>query len=151
MIDGVQLKSLRVIPDERGRLMEILRSDDQIYEKFGQVYMTTTLPGVIKAWHYHKKQNDNVTVVRGMLKLVLFDDREDSKTRGELKEIFMGEHNPLLVHIPKGIYHGWKCVSPYETIVVNCVTEPFDYSHPDEYRLPFNSDKIPYIWDIKMG
>jgi dTDP-4-dehydrorhamnose 3,5-epimerase len=75
MIEGVKVKNLKVIPDERGRLMEILRCDDDMFVTFGQVYMTTTYPGVVKAWHYHRKQDDFITCVKGMLKLVLFDDR----------------------------------------------------------------------------
>jgi len=151
MIDGVQLQSLRVIPDERGRLMEILRCDDPVFEKFGQVYMTATYPGVIKAWHYHKKQNDNVTVVKGMLKIVLYDGREKSSTKGEINEFFIGEQNSVRVHIPKGVYHGWKCIGQQEALAINCVTEPYDYKDPDEHRLPYNSKQVPYLWDIKMG
>jgi len=151
MIDGVETKHLRVICDERGRLMEILRRDDSVFEKFGQVYLTTTYPGIVKAWHYHKKQDDNVTVVKGMLKLVLYDDRDGSPTRGEVNEFFIGEHNPVLVHISKGIFHGWKCVGQEEALVVNCVTEPYNRDHPDEYRLPYDSEKVPYDWEIKMG
>lgn len=151
MIWGVVVKPLRVIPDERGRLMEILRADDSIFEKFGQVYLTTTYPGIIKAWHYHKLQDDNITVVKGMLKLVLYDMREDSPTKGELNEFFLGEHNPILVHVPKGVHHGWKCISQEEALVINCVTEPYNYKQPDEYRLPYNTDQIPYDWSIKMG
>lgn len=151
MIQGVKTKKLNVIPDERGRLMEILRVDDDLFEKFGQVYMTTTYPGVIKAWHYHKLQDDNVTVVKGMLKLVLFDDRADSPTRGEVNEFFLGEHRPLLVHIPKNVYHGWKCISETEALAVNCVTEAYDYKQPDEHRLAFDSPDVPYDWAIKMG
>ncbi|MFH1943135.1 MAG: dTDP-4-dehydrorhamnose 3,5-epimerase family protein [bacterium] len=151
MIEGVQLKTLRLIPDERGRLMEILRCDDSIFEKFGQVYMTTTYPGVIKAWHYHKKQNDNIAVVKGMLKLVIYDDREGSPTHGELNEFFVGDYNPRLVHIPQNVYHGWKCISPEEAIVINCVTEPYDRDCPDEHRLPYDTEEIPYDWGIKMA
>lgn len=151
MIDGVELKSLRMIPDERGRLMEILRCDDAVFEKFGQVYLTTTYPGVIKAWHFHKKQDDNITVVKGMLKLVLYDDRDGSSTRGELNEFFVGEVDPKLVHLPKGLFHGWKCIGQEEALVINCVTEPYNREDPDEHRLPFDTDRIPYDWDIKMG
>ena len=104
MIDGVKVKPLRVIPDERGRLMEILRNDDEIFQQFGQVYMTTTYPNVVKAWHYHKLQTDNVAVVKGMLKLVLYDRRDGSPTSGEINEFFIGEHNPLLVQIPREVY-----------------------------------------------
>ena len=144
-------KPLRVIPDERGHLMEILRRDDPVFTQFGQVYLTTTYPGVIKAWHYHKNQDDNIAVIKGMLKLVLYDDREGSKTRGELKEYFIGEHNPLLIHVPRGIYHGWKCVSQEEAYVINCVTEVYSYKDPDEQRLPFDTDLVPYDWGVKMG
>lgn len=151
MIEGVSTKKLKVIPDERGRLMEILRVDDALFEKFGQVYMTTTHPGVIKAWHYHKLQDDNVCVVKGMLKLVLFDDRQGSPTRGEVNEFFIGEHNPLLVHIPKDVYHGWKCIGEVEAIAVNCVTEAYNYQQPDEHRLDFDSPDVPYDWAIQMG
>jgi dTDP-4-dehydrorhamnose 3,5-epimerase len=151
MIEGVQIKRLRVIADERGRLMEILREDDPFYKKFGQVYMTTTYPGVIKGWHYHKLQEDNIVAVKGMLKVALFDAREDSPTKGEVNEFFAGEHNPILIHIPIGVYHGWKCIGETEAIVVNTVTEKYNYDSPDEYRLPYNSDEVPYDWDIKMG
>ena len=151
MIDGVELKKLKVIPDERGRLMEILRSDDPIFIKFGQVYMTTTYPGVIKGWHYHKMQEDNIAVVKGMLKVVLYDNREGSPTKGEVNEFFVGEHNPVRVHVPTGVLHGWKCISENEAIVINTVTETFNYDNPDEYRLPYDSNKVPYDWDIKMG
>ncbi|MCK4417756.1 MAG: dTDP-4-dehydrorhamnose 3,5-epimerase family protein [Candidatus Latescibacteria bacterium] len=151
MIEGVKVKKLKVIPDERGRLMEILRSDDEIFQKFGQVYMTTTYPGVIKAWHYHKVQTDNIVVLKGMLKLALYDPREGSSTQGKVDEFFIGEHNPLLIQIPPQVYHGWKCISQQEAIVVNCPTERYNYKEPDEYRLPFDTDQIPYDWAIKMG
>ncbi len=150
MIDGVAIKPLKVIPDERGHLMEILRNDDLVFEKFGQVYMTTTYPGVIKAWHYHRLQDDNATVIKGMLKVVLYDSRDDSATKGELNEFFMGVHKPILLHIPKGVYHGWKCIGDEEAYVVNCVTEAYNYKNPDEHRLPYDTDAIPYDWDTKM-
>lgn len=151
MIEGVKVKKLKVIPDERGRLMEILRNDDECFEKFGQVYMTTSYPGVIKAWHYHKIQTDNVTCAHGMLKVVLYDDRDGSPTKGEVNEFFVGLYNPVLVTIPAGVYHGWKNIGESEAIAVSAPTEPYNYEQPDEYRLPYNDSKIPYNWDIKMG
>lgn len=151
MIDGVKVKKLRVIPDERGRLMEILRSDDELFSKFGQVYVTTVYPGIVKAWHLHRIQTDNVAALKGMIKLALYDSRENSSTKGEVNEFFIGEHNPSLVQIPKGVYHGWKCISESEAIVVNCPTEVYNYEKPDEYRLPYNTDQIPYDWEIKHG
>ncbi len=151
MIDGVKTKNLKVLPDERGRLMEILRSDDDVFEKFGQLYMTTNYPGVVKAWHFHMKQVDNVACVKGMIKLVIFDSRDGSPTKGEINEFFIGEHNPMLVQIPNNCHHGWKCVSQNESIVINCPTELYDYISPDEHRLPYDSDVIPYDWEIKHG
>ncbi|RJP80207.1 MAG: dTDP-4-dehydrorhamnose 3,5-epimerase [Candidatus Zixiibacteriota bacterium] len=151
LIEGVAVKDLKIIPDERGRLMEILRSDDPLFVKFGQVYMTTNYPGVVKAWHYHKQQVDHVACVKGMIKLVMFDDREGSPTRGILNEFFLGEHNPKLVRIPSGVWHGWKGVSETEALIVNTTTELYDPANPDEYRLPFDTDKIPYDWAIRMG
>jgi len=148
-IEGVHIKPLRVIPDERGRLMEILRSDDDIFEKFGQVYITTVYPGVVKAWHYHKVQADNMACVRGMVKLALYDSREGSATKGEVMEVFMGEHRPLLVHIPPSVYHGFKGIGPEEAIIVNCPTEPYNRERPDEYRLDAHTQDIPYDWARK--
>jgi len=134
MIDGVKVKKLKVVPDERGRLMEILRQDDDLFQKFGQVYMTTTYPGVVKAWHFHKIQTDNVACVQGMIKLALYDERHDSPTKGKVDEFYLGIHNPLLVQIPAGVYHGWMCVSQEEAIIVNIPTEVYVNKQPDESR-----------------
>lgn len=149
MIEGVKTKRLKVVPDERGRLMEMLRADDKLFIKFGQLYLSTTYPGVVKGWHYHKIQTDNVVCVKGMLKLVLYDSRESSKTKGEINEFFIGEHHPLLVQIPPLIYHGWKCISEEEALVVSCPTEAYSYEKPDEYRIDPHSKKIPYNWARK--
>lgn len=151
MIEGVRVKKLKVMPDERGRLMEILRCDEEVFDKFGQVYLSTTYPGVVKGWHYHKLQADNITCVKGMLKLVLYDDRKGSSTRGEVGVYFIGEHNPMLVQVPKGVYHGWKCISETEALVVNCPTEPYNYNQPDEYRLDPHQNDIPYNWERRDG
>jgi len=151
MIEGVITKKLRLIPDERGRLMEILRRDDDFFVQFGQVYLTTTYPGVVKAWHYHKKQDDFITCVKGMLKLALFDDRDGSATRGEVNEFFIGDYNPMIVKVPKMVYHGWKCVSVGEALVINVPTEPYDRENPDEFRLDPHENHVPYKWERKDG
>lgn len=146
LIDGVRTKKLKVIPDERGRLMEMLRCDDDLFVKFGQAYLTTAYPGVVKAWHYHRKQTDNFVVVKGMMKVVLYDERENSPTRGRVNEFFMGEHNPILLQIPPLVYHGFKCISETEATVINFPTEPYNYHEPDEYRLDPHDNQIPYNW-----
>ena len=151
MIDGVKTKKLTVHSDERGRLAECLRSDDGIFEKFGQVYYTTAMPGAVKAWHYHKKQTDNFVCVKGMIKLVLYDSREGSHTKGEINEFFIGDHNPMLVQIPNDVYHGFKGVSEegIESIVVNTPTNTYNAKEPDEFRLDAHTDEIPYDWARK--
>lgn len=151
MIQDAQVKTLKVIPDERGRLTEMLRCDDDIFRGFGQVYMTTAYPGVVKAWHYHKKQWDHFVCVRGMMKVVLYDSREDSRTHGEVNEFFLGEHRPILLQIPPLVYHGFKCISEYEAIVINCPTEVYDYENPDEFRVDPHRNDIPYDWEKKDG
>jgi len=151
MIEGVKIKQLKAIPDERGRLMEILRCDDEIFEKFGQVYLTTAYPGVTKAWHHHANQRDNFAVVKGMMKVVLYDPREDSPTRGEVNEFFLGEHNHLLLSIPPRVVHGFKCIGESEALVINVPTEPYDPANPDEFRIPPDDESIPYDWSRKDG
>jgi dTDP-4-dehydrorhamnose 3,5-epimerase len=149
MINGVITHKLRLIPDERGRLLEILRKDEEHYLPVAQIYMTTNYPGVVKAWHYHKKQSDQMTCVKGMIKVVLYDARNGSPTQGEVNEFFVGEHNPLLIRIPPGVYHGWKCISETESVVVNCPTELYNYQEPDEHRAAHDDPAIPYNWEIQ--
>lgn len=149
-IHGVQTKPLRLIPDERGWLMEILRADDPLFRKFGQVYVSGTYPGVVKAWHYHRHQIDAFACVAGMIKLVLVDTREDSPTRGHVNEFFLGTQNPTLVRIPNLVYHGWKCISLEPSLVVNVPTEPYRYDDPDEFRLEPHGT-LPYDWNRKDG
>jgi dTDP-4-dehydrorhamnose 3,5-epimerase len=151
LIHGVVVKQLRVIPDERGRLMEIMRRDDEFFTGFGQVYLSTVYPGVVKAWHYHRTQEDRFTCVKGMVKAVLYDDRVDSPTRGQLNELFVGEHRPYLVLIPAGVYHGWKGIGDCEAYVINAPSEPYNYQDPDEYRVDPHSGEIPYDWSRKDG
>jgi len=150
-IEGVKVKLLRRIADERGWLMEILRADEpDLFAKFGQVYVSATYPGVVKAWHYHRKQVDNFACVAGMVKLVLIDTRVGSPTEGTINEFFIGDHSPALIQVPNLVYHGWKCISAEPSLVVNVPTEPYDRNEPDEYRLePHGS--LAYDWSRKDG
>jgi dTDP-4-dehydrorhamnose 3,5-epimerase len=151
MIEGVKVKKLRLIPDERGYLMEILRSDWEEYERFGQVYVTAAYPGVVKAWHYHKLQTDHLACIHGMAKVVLYDSREDSPTYREVKELFIGHLNPCLVKIPPLVMHGFKGIGQDVALIVNAPTELYDYDEPDEHRLPHDTDEIPYDWALTHG
>lgn len=148
-IDGVIVKPLRKIPDERGMVMHMLRNDDPEFEKFGEIYFSTAYPGVIKAWHIHTKMTLNYAVVVGMIKLVCFDDREGSPTRGNFMEIFTGEAKYERITIPPGVTNGYKVIGEEMAIVANCATLPHD---PEEIlRIdPFTKD-IPYDWSLKHG
>ncbi len=146
MIDGVEMRPLRVIADDRGRLVEVLRSDDDAFRKFGQVYVTTAYPGVVKAWHCHAKQTDHLAVISGMARIGLYDDRDGSPTRGRTGDVCAGVHNPVLVKVPPGVWHGFRCVSVNECVVMNVPTEVYDRDRPDEIRRPAHDEAIPFDW-----
>ena len=147
MIDGVKIIPLRQIPDERGKIMQMLKSTDPHFTKFGEISFSTAYPGVVKAWHKRKTQTSNVAVILGKVKWVLYDDREHSKTKGELMEIFLGDDNYSLLQIPPGITSGYKTYGGTHSIVANCTDE----AHRDDGKInidPFVNE-IPYNWDIK--
>lgn len=147
IIDGVLVKPLRQIPDERGKIMHMLRCDDEHFEKFGEIYFSMAYPGVIKGWHLHTTQTQNYAVIVGMVKLVLFDRREGSRSFRALEELFIGENNYGLVRIPPGIVNGYKCIGVTPAIVANCATEPH---RPDEMiRIDPFSDEVPYSWSLE--
>jgi dTDP-4-dehydrorhamnose 3,5-epimerase len=149
MIDGVGIYPLRKIPDERGAVMHMLRCDAPHFEGFGEIYFSTVYPGAIKAWHLHTRMALNYAVVSGMIKLVLFDDRPDSPSRGQLMELFVGDQNYCLVHVPPKVWNGFKGCGAQTAIVANCATHPHD---PQEIqRLDPFSERIPYSWGLKHG
>jgi len=149
VIDGVHVKKLRVIPDERGYLMGILRNDDDLFKGFGQAYITVAYPGVVKAWHYHKEQVDTFTVISGMGKFVLYDMRPKSPTKGEINEFFVGEQNPMLIQIPTRVCHGFKAIGQKPAIALNIPDQTYSYEAPDEMRIDPHKNDIPYDWDIR--
>ena len=149
MIDGIKVKSLRKIPDERGYIMHMLRSDDPDFQGFGEIYFSTIYPDVIKAWHLHKEMTLNYAVVSGMIKLVLHDDRSGSPTKGETQELFLGDENYQLVTIPPLIWNGFKGIGTKMAIVANCATLAHD-SAEIARKSPFDTS-IDYDWSLKNG
>ncbi len=147
MIDGVQIHPLRQIPDERGKIMHMLKATDPHFERFGEIYFSVVYPGVIKAWHRHSRMTLNYAVVSGMIKLVLHDDRPESPSRWQVQEIFMGEANYCLVRIPPMVWNGFKGIGTAPAIVANCATIPHDPSEIE--RLDPVSSSIPYDWALK--
>jgi dTDP-4-dehydrorhamnose 3,5-epimerase len=149
MIDGVKITKIERIPDERGEILHMLRSDDTVFKKFGEIYFSRVYPGVVKGWHVHKKMTLNYAIPEGMIKLVLYDDRHESKTKGEIMELFIGELNYELVTIPPEVWNGFKCIGTKPALVANCSTEPYD---PKEIeRMNPVGSIIPYDWFIRWG
>lgn len=162
MIDGVRIKNLKSIPDERGFLMELLRCDEEVFERFGQVYITGCTKGVAKAWHYHKEQTDHFVCVWGKALVVLYDMRTESPTVGKTQEVVLeapppssekAGRTPLLVKIPPLVTHGFTALDCDEARIINIPTIPYRYENPDEFRFPWNSPEIPYAWPpgVKKG
>ena len=149
MIHGIIVKPLLRIPDERGTIMHMLRANDPEFERFGEIYFSAVYPGVIKGWHLHKEMTLNYAVVVGMIKLVLYDDRENSPTRDQIQELFIGQENYQLVKIPPYIWNGFKAIGTQMAIVANCATLPHD---PNEIvRKSAFDPSIPYDWGLKHG
>ena len=147
MIDGVTLTPLKQIFDERGKVMHMLRADSPAYSKFGEIYFSCTHPGVVKAWHLHKEMVLNYAVIFGEIKIVLYDDRSESSTCGEIQEIFLSPENYMLLTVPPLIWNGFKSIGPETSIIANCATIP----HSDDElirREPTDSD-IPYNWNLQ--
>jgi dTDP-4-dehydrorhamnose 3,5-epimerase len=146
VIEGVSVVPLRRIVDERGMVMHMLKRTDPQFTEFGEIYFSTVRPGVVKGWHLHDRMIINYAVVHGTIKLVLYDDREGSPTRGQLMELFIGDASYQLVSVPPGVWNGFKGVAEHPSIVANCASIPHD---PAEiHRLPPDDPKIPYDWEI---
>jgi len=149
MIDGVKIVPLRQIVDERGKIMHMLKSTDPHFIAFGEIYFSCAWPGTVKAWHIHQRMTVNNAVISGRAKLVLYDLREDSPTRGELQEIYLGEDNYVLAQIPPGIANGYKAYGDKMVILANAGTEPHD---PTEMlRMAPDTDEVPYDWARRDG
>ncbi len=149
MIQGVKIEELRVIPDDRGYLMEMLRADSPDFQRFGQVYLTVVYPGVVKAWHCHTRQTDTFVCVTGMVKVGLYDGREASPTHGEKMTVIMGWQRQLRLMIPPGVYHGFTPVGTEPAGVINITTEVYDYENPDELRRPWDDPEIGFDWSVE--
>lgn len=145
---GVEITHLKKIPDERGCIFHMMRVDDPLFEKFGEVYFSTAYPQVIKGWHEHTRQTQNYAVISGMIKLVLFDNRNDSPTFGKLMELFVGDLNYVRVRIPPGVINGYKCISESSCIVANCSDLP--HQQGEMIRHSITSNIVEYDWDLKV-
>jgi len=137
---------LKKVVNERGHLLEVQRNDEEHFPGFGQVYVTSTNPGVVKAWYRHHEQLDQIALASGELLLVLYDTREKSSTHTVVQEIRITEDEPLLVQIPPGVWHGFQAGRDEPALLLHLNTVPYDFDRPDEEHLAFDDPGIPYRW-----
>lgn len=149
MIDGVQKKNLVLHSDDRGYFMEILREDDPIYGRFGQASLSMSYPGVIKAFHYHEKQDDIWFFPSGHAQVVLHDMRVQSPTYKETDVYFMGDNNRYLLFIPRGVAHGYRVLGNQPATILYFTNMAYDSKQPDEYRMDWNDESIGFDWQTK--
>jgi dTDP-4-dehydrorhamnose 3,5-epimerase len=143
----VSLIPLRQIPDDRGKVMHMLKRTDPHFTEFGEIYFSSIFPGVVKGWHLHKKMVIHYAVVTGMIKLVLFDEREGSPSKGVLEEHYLGDANYSLCIVPPGVWNGFKGMGVQTALVANCASIPHD---PEEIvRLDPHKSHIAYDWSVK--
>lgn len=150
MIAGVRLKKLIRHADDRGYFMEIVRDDDEILERFGQFSVSLSYPGVIKAFHYHKKQDDIWFFPKGNAQVVLHDLRQDSPTYKQTDVYYMGEHHLVSLLIPRGVAHGYRVLGHEPAIISYLTNCSYHADDPDEYRIDYNDPEIGFDWNTKF-
>ena len=146
MIEGVKITKKNVIVDDRGKILHMLKLTDETYTKFGEIYFSSVKPRIVKAWHYHQLMTLNYAVVKGEVKIVLYDDRSESTTKGKVQEIFISEKNHCLITIPPKIWNGFCSINNDEAIIANCSDIPHEKT--EIKRLPYDDPKFPYNWNI---
>lgn len=149
MIEGVRHKTLQKHCDDRGFFAEVVRDDEDLLERFGQMSVSMSYPGVIKAFHYHEKQDDVWYFPVGNAQVVLHDLRRDSCTHGETAVYYMGEENPIVLLIPRGVAHGYRVLGNQPLTVVYLTTESYQKSAPDEHRIPWDDPRIGFNWQTQ--
>ena len=145
LIAGVKVQEVKPVLTATGRLVEAYRSDWNLDDHaVGQVFYTTLKTAALSAWHVHKKTTDRLTAVSGELLIVLYDDRVNSPTYGNINEFRIGEHRPTTISVPPGVWHGVSNTHGGRSILLNCVDLGYLYDDPDHYRLPPDCSEIPY-------
>ena len=147
-VDGVVISPLKIITDERGSVLHMLKSNEPLFDKFGEIYFSEILSGTVKAWKKNKKQSQNLTVPVGMVNLVIYDDRRNSKTRGNFFDCLLGRpDNYYLIHIPPMLWYGFQSLDNQKALIANCTDQP--HNPLESESIPIDSGKIPFQWDSK--
>ena len=146
MIDDVALHPLRQFIDDRGRTMHMLRNDDPHFRTFGEIYFSGIHQGKMKGWYLHRLKALNYAVPVGRVRVVIFDDRVGSPTRGKLDEHILGEEPEryALLTIPPDLWCGLQGLALGTSLVANCSDLPHDPAESD--RKPLDSPDVPYAW-----
>ncbi len=148
-LEGVSVHEVRHVPRDHGIITEIFRPEwDPTGLPVVQIYQSRLFPGAIGAWSCHARTTDRLFVSQGHLKIVLYDGRQGSDSHGQLMELHAGDARPALVVVPPGIWHGLQNLGTIDALVLNCPTEAYNYADPDHYRLPYDADQIPYVWNV---
>jgi len=148
MIEGIKIKKLKVNEDVRGDFREILKDNEGLMENIRQISIGKTKPGIIKAFHWHKNQDDIFYLMKGKLLVVLYDNREKSSTKGEIQTILLEDSSdPELVFIPRGVFHGYKVLGDKVAEVLYIMNNVYDSSNPDEERVDYNDPSINFDWN----
>jgi dTDP-4-dehydrorhamnose 3,5-epimerase len=151
-IDGVVVREVQHVPRDHGIITETYRPEwDPTGLPVVQVYQSRLFPAAIGAWSCHATSVDRIFVNSGLLKIVLYDGRDESATAGLVMELFAGDARPAFLVIPCGVWHGLQNVGPTDALVLNYPTAAYDYADPDHYRLPFDTPEIPYTWSAGAG
>ena len=149
MIEGVQIKTLKVFSDDRGCLMEVVKEDDALFMEIRQTTFTIAYPGIIKAFHWHRQQFDIWFFTSGSAQVVLHDLREKSKTRGQTQVVYMGERNPVALLIPPEVAHGYRVLGDKPAGLIYHTTRAYNAESPDEERISFDDPAIGFDWNTK--
>jgi len=141
------MRTLEAHADERGSLTEVLRADWPEFGSFAQAIVTVNAPGVIRGWHWHRRQADVIVVIAGRVLLPLYDAREDSPTRGNLAVRVAGDGPPFALFVPPGVYHGYRTLGSAPATILNFPDRLYDPADPDEVRLAHDDPTVGYSWD----
>jgi dTDP-4-dehydrorhamnose 3,5-epimerase len=151
-MDGVAIREVRHVPRDHGVITEIFRPEwDPTGLPVIHIYQSRLFPGALGAWSCHRRTTDRLFVNQGQLKIVLYDDRDDSATKGAIMQLVAGDARPCLIVLPPGVWHGAQNVGPCDALFINCPTEAYNYADPDHYRLPYDTAEIPYQWNLGHG
>lgn len=151
LIDQVQIRPFPLWPDDRGYFLEVARMGQGLVAEFPpestQVSAALNYPGIIKAFHYHRRQTDFWVPAAGLLQVVLVDLRRGSRTYAAKNTIYVGSLRPWQIVIPPGVAHGYKVIGEQPSMLIYVTNRTYDPK--DEGRIPHNDKSILYDWELQ--